>query len=110
MINKTSNINPNFTGFAKFTASPKNAKDLAAKIKANLPESYVFSDKRPTKKKTYYIITGKHQDKFIDLIRKKDIFFLELKQNIEKFMGEKAKKLSTRALKKDLNNHKKINI
>lgn len=109
MINKTSGINIHFTGFAKFSGKPKHVKDLAEKVKNNRPDCFIFSDKRTTKDRTYYVITGKHKNKFMGLIDINTIFF-ELKQNIEKAMGEKAKKLSLKKIEKSLEQGKRLDI
>ncbi len=110
MISRISESNTSFTGFAKFSGNYKHAKTVAQKVKENLPNSFVFSDKKISKDKTYYIITGKHKNKFIKLIRKNNSIFLNIKQNIEKYMDEKAKKLKIKKLEKLLDNNKKLEI
>lgn len=94
---------PSFQGFAKFKAEPQRASELAKEIKSKLPEGFVFWDRKGQNDKTYYIITDSHQDKFLDKIGKVELN--KLKNNIEKYMGEKAEKLSLKKveslLKKD---------
>lgn len=97
-----SNINQNqqiqFQGFSKFSKKPEQAKQVAAKLKEKYPDSFIFSDKKVKNKKTYFIITGKHQNKFLKLLDKVELF--DLKKNIEKYMQQKADKLSRKEIKK----------
>lgn len=94
--------NVNFQGFAKFKAKHHEANHMAKKVKEALPDSFVFWDKKNNQKKTFYILTGKHQDKFISMTGKTD--FYDLKENIEKYMNEKAKKISLKKLHKKIKN------
>lgn len=110
MISRISEFNTSFTGFAKFSSDNKHAKNVAQKVKENLPNSFIFSDKKISKNKTYYILTGKHKNKFIKLMRKKNSIFLNIKQDIEKYMEEKAIKLNIKKLEKLLDNNKKLDI
>ncbi len=93
-----------FQGFAKFKGKPQAATRTADKIKENFESPFVFWDKKIKKEKTYYIITGKHKDKFISLMRDIDMF--ELKENVEKYMKEKAEKISLKELHKQIKNGK----
>lgn len=98
------NINPpnyhSFTGFAKYKCKPKEADELRYAIKDCLPDSFVFWDKKIGKKKTYFILTDEHADKFVDKTGKMD--FWDLKENIEKIFKEKARKLDIEELKNAL--------
>ena len=101
---KSQKNNIQFQGFAKFKANHHEAKHLANKVKKALPDSFVFWDKKNNQKRTYFILTGKHQDKFMSLIEETE--FYNLKENIEKYMNEKAKKISLKKLYKKLENGK----
>lgn len=90
----------NFEGFAKFKCKHKEAKILKSAVKEALPDSFVFSDKKPGEKKTYFILTDEHADRFLDFVGKMN--FLDLKQNIEKVLKAKAKKIDVDDLKKAL--------
>ena len=92
----------NFEGFAKFKCKHKEAKALKKAVEEALPDSFVFSDKKPGNKKTYFILTDEHADRFVDFIG--SINFFDLKQNIEKFLNEKARKINIDDLKKALEN------
>ena len=105
MITKiNSSHQPDFQGFAKIKGKPHEVREIAGKIKEALPDSFVFSEKKHHHKKTYFILTGKHQDKFIDLLNRVGLF--DLKQNIEKNFGEKARKLSLKDVQKLLKKDK----
>lgn len=105
MITKiNSSYQQNFQGFAKIKGKPHEVREIAGKIKEVLPDSFVFSNKKHHHKKTYFILTGKHQDKFMDLFGQVELF--DLKQNIEKHMGIKAKKLSLEDVQKRLKKDK----
>lgn len=92
--------NVNFQGFAKFKAKHHEANHMAKKINEALPDSFVFWDKKNNQKKTFYILTGKHQDKFLSMLD--DIEIYDLKQNIEKYLNKKAKKISVKKLEKQI--------
>lgn len=96
--------NINFNGFAKFKSKSKNIDKIKGKIIEKCPDSTVFSDKGLHGKKWYYILTGKHYDKFFDLFGQVEIF--DLKVNIEKYMGKKAKKIDVHKLEKMLKKDK----
>ena len=91
-----------FEGFAKFKCKHKEAKALKKAVEEALPDSFVFSDKKPGEKKTYFILTDEHADRFLDFVGKMNFF--DLKQNIEKFLNEKARKINIDDLKKALEN------
>lgn len=91
-----------FEGFAKFKCKHKEAKALKKAVEEALPDSFVFSDKKPGEKKTYFILTDEHADRFLDFVGKMN--FLDLKQNIEKILNEKARKINIDDLKKALEN------
>lgn len=91
---------PSFSGFAKFKCDPSEAKELKQAVKECLPGCYVFWDKKIKSKNTYFILTGKHKDKFWDNFSK--IGIVKMKENIEKIMKEKAKKIKLDKLKKSL--------
>lgn len=93
-----------FQGFAKFKGKPHAATHTAEKIKDTFDSAFVFWDKKIKKEKTYYILTGKHKDKFISLMGDIDMF--ELKENIERYMKEKAKKFTVKELHKQIKNGK----
>ena len=96
--------NVSFHGFAKFKAEHHKANHIAKKIKKALPDSFVFWNKKNNQKKTFYILTGKHQDKFVSQLDNVDIY--DLKQNIEKYLNEKAKKISLKKLEKQIESGK----
>ena len=96
--------NINFNGFAKFKSKSKNIDKIKEKIADKCPVSTVFSDKGLHGKKWYYILTDKHYEKFFDLFDKVEIF--DLKVNIEKYMGKKAKKIDVHKLEKMLKKDK----
>ena len=96
------NSNIQFTGFVKIKG---NAHNLVAKsIRETLPESFVFYGDKSKYKRTLYILTGKHQDRFISCMKKKNSSFMDLKQNVEKYIGKTAKTLKRKNVEKELKN------
>lgn len=109
MISKLQQTNQaSFQGFAKFKGEPNEVKHLAKRFKNQFPDSFVFSDKKSADEKTYFILTGKHQNKFIDILDKYQ--FSDLKRNIEEYMGKKAKKMSLDKVEKLINSKKKLSF
>ena len=94
------NTSQTFTGFYKIKGSAHELKPLINPINDALPESFVFFKKKTVHDRTLYILTGEHQDKFLDYIGKMD--FMDLKQHVEKIFGEKAVKLKLDKVQKQL--------
>lgn len=99
-INANLDNQVNFNGFAKFKGTKHEVEKTTKLIKEALPDSFVFSDKNKGKKKTCFILTDNHQTNFLNLLDEVEIS--DLKVNIEKYLGEKAEKLSLKKINKQL--------
>ncbi len=102
MITKTNTTTP-FTGFAKIKGTARQLNPIQNAIKETLPESFVFYSDKSKHKRTLYILTGKHQDKFLDCM-KTNPDFTDLKEFVEKYLGKTAKKLKRHDVKEALKN------
>lgn len=99
MISTTGcNSTPTFTGFYKVKGTARELRPLVHPIKEAFPDSFVFFKDKTKWRRTLYILTGKHQDKFVENIGKVD--FMDLKEQVEKFLGEKASKIKLKKIKK----------
>ncbi len=96
----TPTSSPSFRGFAKFKCDRSEAKQLKRGVKDCLPNCYILWDGKIKNKNTYFILTGKHKDKFLKHFGEMSI--MKLKENIEKIFREKAKKIKLDDLKKGL--------
>lgn len=96
-----SNITPSFTGFYKVKGTAKELKPLLEPIKDAKPDCFVFFKDKSKWNRTLYILTGKHTDKFVKKIGMAEDF-MEFKEHIEKYLGEKAVKVKLKKLKKYL--------
>lgn len=105
MISKLQQSNqPSFQGFAKFKGEPSDVNKIAKDVEKKLKNGFVFWDKKIRKEKTYYILTEEHKNTFLDFVGKVDMF--DLKENIEKYINEKAKRLSLKQIKQLLKKDK----
>ncbi len=102
MIYNTGYTAPSFTGFYKIKGTAKELKPLVEPINDTLPDSFVFFKDKSKWQRTLYILTGKHQDKFVSKIGQMD--FMDLKEKVEKVLAEKAVKLKFKKVKKQLEN------
>lgn len=98
------NSNIQFTGFVKIKGSAHKLNPVANSIRETLPESFVFYGDKSKYKRTLYILTGKHQDRFVSCMKKKNNSFMDLKQNVEKYIGKTAKTLKRKNVEKKLKN------
>ena len=89
---------PNFGSFKKIVGTPNQIKQ----IRHDIPDKYLkLAVKKESNKTALYLFSGKHFNKFIKLT-KKNPSFIEIRQNIEKFMKETPKKLSYEKASKKL--------
>ncbi len=98
------NSNIQFTGFVKIKGSAHKLNPVAKYIRETLPESFVFYGDKSKYKRTLYILTGKHQNRFVSCMKKKNNSFMDLKQNVEKYIGKTAKTLKRKNVEKKLKN------
>ncbi len=101
MISSLDNTKQTFTGFAKLKGNVEKLNPIAESIKEILPDSFIFYADKSKQNRTLYILTGKHQNKFINCIKKTNNF-MNLKKNIEKYIGKKAQKLKVNKVKQDI--------
>ena len=104
MISNIQNTPQTFTGFYKIKGTAHDLKPLVEPIRDALPDSFVFFKDKSKWKRTLYILTGKHKDKIIDKFGRVDI--MDLKENVEKYLAEKAVKLKFEKIKKAIEDDK----
>ncbi len=89
-INSHKNSNIHFRKFKKIVGRPYQID----KIRSNIPDKYfTIAVKKKPEKIALYLISGKHFDKIVSLM-KKHPYFGEVRHNLEKFMGTKPKKIN----------------
>lgn len=102
MISKT-NTNTPFTGFARIKGTARQLNPIKDAIQEAMPDSFVFYNDKSKYKRKLYILTGKHQDRFLDCLNN-NIDFMDLKEFVESYIGETAKKLKRSKVRKALQN------
>ncbi len=92
------NYSPQFQGFKKVKGTHAQIKKISENLKDKYPDSFVLVDRKNKKENVCYIITKKHQDKFLDVLKKNNM--IDIKENLEKYMNEKAKEISFEKIQK----------
>ena len=92
----TNSIEPNrrrqsFGKFLKFEGKNKAINNLRTKLQETSDDILTLKVKKGNSKSTLYVLSGKHFDKFLNFINN-NIYFRELRTNIEKYMKESPKK------------------
>ena len=89
-MNINNNNEVHFGKFKKIVGRPNQIE----KIKPNIPDKYItIAVKKNPEKTALYLISGKHFNKLVSLM-KKHPYFGEVRHKLEKFMGSKPKKIS----------------
>lgn len=90
----------NFQKFLKVKGHTHQLNDIKSNIQREMPDTITFIKKEPHRKNLLYILTGKHADKFLDLMNRE--LFMELRTKPEKYMKEKANKVKQSDIYKKL--------
>ncbi len=93
-------ISPNFQKFLKTKGSIHKLENLKDSLRETLPDSISFIKKQDKHTGVLFILTGKHSNKFLDLIP--NTHFRELRTKPEKYLKEKAKQITDSKLLKKL--------
>lgn len=102
IINSINNCNsPSFEKFIKVKDSPGKLTSFRSELNESSDTFVSFWAKKKSKNPVLYIISGKHLDKFIDLVQK-NIYFRDLRTNPEKFLKTKPITLNAAKAKKKL--------
>ncbi len=102
------NYSPNFQRFIKVKGELGQIDRLRTKVDdySNDLLTIVRPDKNDENGALLYIMTGTTSDKFLDLIPK--MWFRKLKNNLEKYIGEKPEKMHLKTLEKEIDADKFI--
>ena len=90
-INNCQNI-PSFRKFIKIKGSTAEIANFREELKSNHDAFISIAKHKNNDKSILYIFSGKHLDKFLDLM--KEVYFRDLRTNPEKFLNEKPQKLT----------------
>ena len=101
----TNNINnaqhiPSFGKFIKIKGTTAKIANFREELKNKNDDFISIAKKKNNGKSVLYIFSGRHCDKFLDLMRDADIYFRDLRTNPEKFLKEKPKKFTLEQAKK----------
>ncbi len=96
-VSQNCNSNTTFGKFYKIKGSPQDIKHLRNRFFEKDNDFLTLSVKKSNNKRILYLFSGKDFDKFIDLT--KEVFFFDLRRNIEKYMPNKPKKISVEKAK-----------
>lgn len=95
----TNNINnrqaiPSFGKFIKIKGHTKKILEYRDDLKQKDYDFLSVVKEKDNGKSILYLFSGRHFDKFLDLMRDADIYFRDLRTNPEKFLNEKPQKLT----------------
>lgn len=99
--NNQNQYHTSFGKFIKVTGKPEKIA-LAKDMLWSIEKPHISLTKKGAKKDSLYIISGKDFSKFIELT--KNIYFRELRTNLEKYMPVKPKSQKISSLLKKLKN------
>ena len=89
-MNINNNNEVHFGKFKKIVGQPNQI----SKIRPNIPDKYfTITVKKSPEKTALYLISGKHFNKLVSLM-KKHPYFREVRHKLEKYMNTKPKKIS----------------
>ncbi len=99
----TNNINnrqaiPSFGKFIKIKGHTKAIADFREELKSNNDVFISIAKQKINDKSVLYLFSGKHLDKFLDLMR--EVYFRDLRTNPEKYLKSKPKELTLNQAKK----------
>lgn len=104
MINNNYTTNcatPSFGKFIKIKGSNHKLDSLRQKIIQKKPKYFTIMPQKGKKESVLYLLSGKHYDKFIEIIRK-NYDFLNVRLNFEKFMKTKPTNIKIEKAEKKL--------
>lgn len=81
-----------FSGYYKIESTPKQIKRIKEFVPYRNGNILCLNHKKYGKKESIQILTGKHLDKFLDLIRK--VYIRDLRDKLPKYLDTKPKKIS----------------
>lgn len=100
------NIHPaynySFQGYKIFKGSAKEIDALKLAVEKHKDDFIFINRKKGRNKETIELLTGKHFDKLIDLMRTHS-YFAEIRNNLPKYLGTKPEKISAAEYIKNLN-------
>ncbi len=99
------NYSTSFGKFIRIDGKFKQLEHFRTKLRKSSEDYLTTLDGGANRRSRLYLISGKDLDTFIDLM-KQHIYFRELRENLEKYMPQKPKKLSVKAAFKKLKNDK----
>ncbi len=96
-INNCQNI-PSFRKFIKIKGSTAEIANFREELKSNHDAFISIAKHKNNDKNILYIFSGKHLDKFLDLM--KEVYFRDLRTNPQEYLKTKPKELSLKQAKK----------
>lgn len=96
-INNRQNI-PSFGKFINIKGHTKAIAGFREELKNKNDDFISIAKKKRNGKSVLYIFSGKHLDKFLDLM--KEVYFRDLRTNPEKYLKSKPKELTLKQAKK----------
>lgn len=81
-----------FNGYYKIESTPKRIKNIKDFVHCKDGDMLCLNHKKYGKKESIQILTGKHLNKFLDLIGK--VYIRDLRDKLPKYLDKKPEKLS----------------